>query len=167
MYGATAPEEFLFKKCLTASAVSHPPGCLSCVQSIYTYIYTDMYIYIHIIIWPIIYIYTSFRRVTSQHVYHVSSLSIHIYIYNIYIYTIYIYIQYIYNIHTYSNLHCLEYECSIASFIAQGFRAFRFASWGPREAESGREIRLHPVRKCIEYGVKCRVLPTWLVNSDG
>ena len=28
MYGATAPEEFLFKKFLTASAVSHPPGCL-------------------------------------------------------------------------------------------------------------------------------------------
>ena len=75
------------------------PTCLSCFQSIYTYIY------IHIIIRPIIYIcihifqkgnfptclscfqsiytyiYTSFRRVISQHVYHVSSISIHIYIY--------------------------------------------------------------------------------------
>ena len=30
MHGATAPEAFVFKKCLTASAVSHPPGCYCC-----------------------------------------------------------------------------------------------------------------------------------------
>ena len=37
MYGATAPEEFLFKKCLTASAVSHPPGCFYGWTSIYQF----------------------------------------------------------------------------------------------------------------------------------
>ena len=40
MYGATAPEEFLFKKCSTASAVSHPPGSL-CLLFAYMRTYTD------------------------------------------------------------------------------------------------------------------------------
>ena len=45
MYGATAPEEFFFKKSLTASAVSHPPGCL-CIMYVRMYVCIYLFIYV-------------------------------------------------------------------------------------------------------------------------